>query len=176
MKLRILIPVSLLGAGLVLAACGTSDNNAGNTNQTSTGTGSGAGSGNKPSCSLAPPSMVNAALGTHVDSPKETVSGVVVVCLYSPVPGASGHVTLRMQTRMTAALFKAARDASDANQIPTTTVTGFQDEAYTSTIGTASLKINTLVARKGDVEILVSSQAAVSAEQALEQQLFAALA
>ena len=70
------------------------------------------------------------------------------------------------------------RDGYAPQNMQTTDFPGFGDEAYTNTISVSNLGIttNTLVARKGKVELLVSSSASFEQEKSLEQKLFDALA
>jgi hypothetical protein len=132
--------------------------------------------GKTPSCDLAPASLVNSALGTHVGNAQAQDLHTIVVCRYSPVGGGTGNVVIRIQTDMSRATFDQARQLSDANHIPTTDLPGFQDTAYTSVLSAGTITTNTVVALKGTVEILVSSGASFDAEKALETQLFAKLA
>jgi hypothetical protein len=173
-------------AGLALTACGSgratiagtpAGNPSGNvaagaTSAAPTG-GSGGGSAKQPTCAVAPAAVVNAALGTDLGDPDETDNGIVTVCAYQ---GASaGHVTVRFQTQEDAGAFAQGRAGFDSNGEPTKDFPGLGDQAYSSSLGAGSSAIKTLVARKGAVEILVSSKASVDAEKTLVQQLFAKL-
>jgi hypothetical protein len=129
----------------------------------------------KPSCDLAPASLVNATLGTHVGEAEVQNLSTVVVCRYRPATG-SGSVVVRMQTGMSAATFATSRGISDSNGLTTADLPGFQDNAYTSVLKAGSIVTNTIVAIKGTTEILVSSPASFDAEKDLETQLFAKLA
>jgi hypothetical protein len=165
----------LLAAGLLaglLAGCGgkstpgtTGTNNNGNPNSASAV---------NPSCDLAPASLVNSALGTHVGDPQAQNLTHIVVCRYSPTTG-TGAVVVRIQTDMSRTVFDQGRHTSDASNLPTSDLPGFQDVAYTSVLKAGSITTNTVVALKGTVQILVSSPASFEAEEALETQLFAKL-
>jgi len=120
-----------------------------------------------------PASLVNTSLGSDVGAPAQTLNDSVTVCEYKGAK--AGHVIVRFQTGEDAASFAAGRQGFDSNGEPTKTVTGFADEAYSSTLGTSDLAVITLVARTGPVEILVTSGASLDAEKALERQLFAKL-
>jgi hypothetical protein len=115
---------------------------------------------------------VNSSLGTNVGNPSAQTLTNVVVCTYRPTSG-TGTVILRIQTHRTAADFTTAQGQSDAQGIKTTDLPGFEDKAYTSVLSAGSITTNTVVALKGNVEILVSSRASFDQEKALEQQLFA---
>lgn len=116
--------------------------------------------------------MVNSALGTDLADPVQNAAGNTTVCQFNGKK--AGAVMIRVQTDDTAAGFAAERGTFDKTGQPTKAVAGFGDEAYTSTkhmpLGLPDM--NTLVARKGHVEILVTASASIAAEQALEQQLF----
>lgn len=131
--------------------------------------------GTKPSCGVAPASLVSSTLGVTVGEPQETDNGRVVTCLYAPGADSSA-VTVRFQTGTGAAEFTAGRQGFASTNQPTTDVPGFADEAYSSTLGSGAMAVNTLVARRGELEILVSSSASIDAEKALIQRLLDALA
>ena len=117
---------------------------------------------------------MNSALGTHVGDPQAQNLTKIVVCRYSPTTG-TGSVVVRIQTDMSRTVFDQGRRTSDANNIPTADLPGFQDAAYTSVLKAGSIVTNTVVAIKGTVSILVSSPASFDAEKELESQLFAKL-
>jgi hypothetical protein len=171
---RLLTAAAAVAVVGVLAGCG------GGSNSGNTGSSGSSGNQNNPpakaalTCDLAPASLVNSALGTHVGDPSAQTLTNVVVCTYSPTSGI-GHVILRIQTDRTPDDFTAARGQSDTQGIKTTDLPGFEDKAYTSTISAASITTNTVVALKGTVEILVSSGASFEQEKSLEQQLFSKL-
>jgi hypothetical protein len=86
----------------------------------------------------------------------------------------AGTVMIRIQKGDDAAAFAVERKTFDSSGQPTQDYAGFGDEAYTSTktMPLGLPNVNTLVAREGSVEILVSSSASTAAEQTLEQQVF----
>jgi len=165
----------LLAAGGLITACGGKSSPSGSHTGPVTGVAGGGGGGgggsSQPSCRLAPASLVNTALGTDLADPSEEINGPVTVCQY--VGKAAGHVTVRFETGQSASIFQQVRKAFDNNGQPTKDVQGFADEAFSSTISAASFTLNTLVARQGPIEILVTSKASIGAEQTLEMQLFA---
>jgi hypothetical protein len=172
--------VRVLGAvgGIVLAVllAGCSGGSAGHPGHSASGTAAATATGHasaQPTCALVPASLVNTALGSDVGAPAQTLNGSVTVCEYNGAK--AGHVIVRFQTGEDAASFATGREGFDSNGEPTKTVTGFADEAYSSTLGAGDLAVVTLVARTGPVEILVTSSASLDAEKALERQLFARL-
>jgi hypothetical protein len=132
-----------------------------------------AGGQSQVGCSLVPAALVNAALGTDLGAPSQSGGGNAVACQFKGAK--AGAVEIRIATGETAAAFAAERKTFDSSGQPTRTYAGFGDQAYTSTqsmpMGMPS--VNTLVALKGPVELLVSSTAGITSEDALEQQLFA---
>ena len=128
----------------------------------------------KPACSLAPASLIKETLNLTVNAPTETASGSSVQCTY--LSGIGGYtVEIRFETEQDAASFADRRRATDDGGEPTTDVSGVGDEAYQSSIEFGDTVTNTMVARKGSVEIQVAAAAPVDAEKALLTKLFAAL-
>lgn len=120
-----------------------------------------------------PASLVNSALGTDLAAPTQNAAGGATVCQYQGTK--AGAVIIRVQTDDTAAGFAVERATFEKSGQPTKDLAGFGDEAYTNVkhMPLNMPDVNTLVARKGQVEILVTSTASITAEQGLEQQLFA---
>jgi len=169
---KFLIITALAGVTIAVAGCGPDSSN-------SASSGPGGGAGKSASCDMAPTSLVKSQLGLDVGAPAATDNGgSVLVCTYPPAPGASKTVIVRIDTGSSAAQFKTTRDGYTPQNMQTTDFPGFGDEAYTNTISVSNLGIttNTLVARKGKVELLVSSSASFEQEKSLEQKLFDALA
>jgi len=172
---KVLIIAALAGVTIAVAGCGPDSSTSANSNPA----GGGGGASKSASCDLAPSSLIKSQLGLDVGTPSKTDNGgSVVVCTYPPAPGASKTVIVRLDTDSSAAQFKTTRDGYAPQNMQTTDFPGFGDEAYTNTISVSNLGIttNTLVARKGKVELLVSSSASFEQEKSLEQKLFDALA
>jgi hypothetical protein len=127
-----------------------------------------------PTCKTAPAALLNSVLGVNVGEPDEQTLDTVVVCRY-PLRSGISNVLVRFQLGESAAMFRAGRDGFDSNGQPTKDVSGVGDEAYSSTIGQGDLTSNTLVARSGPVEILITSPATIDAEKLLAQQLITAI-
>jgi hypothetical protein len=161
-----------LASAFMLAGCGSSGSSS--TSQSATSPASPAAAGpSQVSCDMVPATLVNAALGTDLGAPSQSTGGNAIACQFK---GAKADaVEIRIATGDTAAAFAAERKTFDSSGQPTKTYAGFGDQAFTSTqhmpLGMPS--VNTLVALKGSVELLVSSNASTTAEKALEQQLFA---
>ena len=123
-------------------------------------------------CSSVTAAMVNTALGTNVGDPTSTVNGPVTVCTYK---SSTGQVIVRFASGTTAASFAAAKSQFTAHGEPVTTVTGLGDEAYSSSIGTGTYAVNSIVLRKGSEELLITGPASLSQVQAFAQQLLPSL-
>jgi len=172
---KFLIITALAGVTFAVAGCGPDSSTSAHSNPA----GGGGGASKSASCDLAPSSLIKSQLGLDVGTPSKTDDGgSVVVCTYPPAPGASKTVIVRFDTGSSATQFKTTRDGYAPQNMQTTDFPGFGDEAYTNTISVSNLGIttNTLVARKGKVELLVSSSASFEQEKSLEQKLFDALA
>jgi hypothetical protein len=167
---KFLIITAVAGVAFALAGCGPDSSGTANSGP--------GGGGRTATCDLAPPSLLKSMLGLDVAAPSANDNGSVLVCTYPPAPGASKTALVRFDTDSSAARFKTTRDGYAPQNMQTADFPGFADEAYTNTISVSNLGIttNTLVARKGKVELLVSSSASFDQEKALEQKLFDALA
>jgi hypothetical protein len=137
------------------------------------GTSPAAAAQSQVSCGLVPAALVNAALGTDLGAPSQSTAPSAVACQFKGAK--AGTVEIRIATGETSAAFAAERQTFDSSGQPTKAYAGFGDQAYTSTqkMPLGMPDVNTLVALQGSVELLVSSNASITAEQALEQQLFA---
>jgi hypothetical protein len=122
----------------------------------------------KPGCDLAPASTVKAHLGVQAAEPRATTNGPVTVCAYA-VGGNENGVIVRFQTGFSHSAFLTGRDGFTQSGQPTADVAGVGDEAYSSALA----DFNTLVARKGTVEILITAEASVDAERGLMLELLA---
>lgn len=173
--MQILRPISLgLVSAFLLAGCG----NAGSTSSSqpiaaSASPAAGGGGSSQVTCDLVPASLVNSFLGTDLGAPMQTVAGNATACAFTGAK--AGAVEIRIQTGDSATIFAVGRKTFDTTGQPTKDYAGFGDEAYTNTkhMPLGLPDVNTLVARQGSVEILVSSTAGIAAERALEQQVFA---
>jgi len=122
-------------------------------------------------CAIVTVAEVNAALGTtatarHVDS-----NPPATVCTYAG--GASSRtVIVRFQTGQDANAFADDKAVYDSGGQTTTAVSGYGDEAFSSVLPVpGSVGVTTLVARKGDVEVLISAPTALGPVEALMQKI-----
>ena len=123
------------------------------------------------SCAIVGVAEVNAALGTtttarHVDS-----SPPATVCTFAG--GTSSRtVIVRIQNGEDTNSFADDKAVYDTGGQTTTVVSGYGDEAFSSVLPVpGGVGVTTLVARKGDVEVLVSAPTALGPVQALMQKI-----
>lgn len=123
------------------------------------------------SCAIVGVAEVNAALGTtttarHVDS-----SPPATVCTFAG--GTSSRtVIVRIQNGEDANSFADDKAVYDSGGQTTTVVSGYGDEAFTSVLPVpGSVGVTTVVARKGDVEVLISAPTPLGPVEALMQKI-----
>ncbi|NUT92680.1 MAG: hypothetical protein HOY78_11735 [Saccharothrix sp.] len=163
---------ALVAAGLlVLAGCTSAPAPAPapTTGSTETATSTTQAASGSLTCENAPEDVVGAALQLNLKHPKETLNGIVVVCQYE---GGGANTMVRFQQESDADAFAQGKKGFTDSGQRVTDLPGFFDEAYTSTLGTGEVVQNTVVARKGDVEILVTSGANFEQEKKLVTELF----
>lgn len=124
-----------------------------------------------PRCAAAPVALVGAALGYALRGPIETDSHAVVVCTYGMASG-TGVAVVRFQSGESSATFSRDRATFVAHGQQVTDIGGFFDEAFSSSFKSGT---NTVVARKGSVEIQVISGAGFAQEKNLITELFSRL-
>lgn len=154
MKEAARLPLAFLVVWL-LSACGGSPSAAPGTASPSA---SPAASAKAPGCDLVPGSLVTAQLGIAVGNPKATSNPLVITCMYAVGANPSG-VIIRFQIHEDHASFVDGKSKFNS----TTDVSGVGDEAYYAMLATYTA----LVARKGTVEIEITSKAGLAAERRL---------
>jgi hypothetical protein len=173
MDLRVLlatrVPAVLLGtvalgtAALVLTGCGAAP---------STPVAAPTPSYPMYSCSVVPATTVGSVLGQMVKDPKQTSNPPATVCTYLPSSAKGYAVVLRLQGAVTPAIF-AAEQAGAAGMNPDTVAyPGLVDEAYANTLTAAGTTTHTLAARKGTVEVAITTTATLDQAKALVQTVF----
>jgi hypothetical protein len=162
-----------LASAFLLAGCGSSGSTSSQPTAAAASSAAGGAKSSQVTCDLVPASLVNSALGTDLGAPTQTIAGNATACEFKGAK--AGAVEIRIQTDDNAAIFATERKTFDTTGQPTKDYAGFGDEAYTNIkhMPLGMPDMNTLVARQGSVEILVSSTASIAAERALEQQVFA---
>lgn len=166
--------VALAAVGVGLAGChsagqAATSSVAGKPAAVAAAPGKGAGG-----CGLASPAAVGAALGMTMEAPDVTNDPPITVCDYWST---NRHkVIIRIQRDLGPKDFSENKASmrTELNQ-PTIDVPGIGDEAYVTSNHSKFVPNNTLVARKGAVEIMISSGATVNREKSLMRTLFAGL-
>jgi hypothetical protein len=121
-----------------------------------------------PSCSVASPQKVKAALGITVGPASVTRNGPVTVC---ELRTASSGLLVRFQTSETSAMFAFGRKSFAKNGIPTRTVTGIGTKAYSASLQGST----TLVVLQQTTELLVTSTLPLAKLEALARLILPSL-
>ncbi|GAA1282682.1 hypothetical protein [Saccharothrix xinjiangensis] len=117
-------------------------------------------------CADAPQDVVAAALRLRLNHSRQSIVDNVVTCTYD-----GGGAQVRFTTGADAASFARRRaEHRDAVDVP-----GFRDEAYRTTTTSGEVVRTVVVARRGTVEIEVSSGANTGHAEQLVSELFARL-
>lgn len=124
-----------------------------------------------PDCKSAPPSLIKELLGAAVEEPSAKLSGTVISCQYARKDSAV-PILVRMRADATEASFASTRLSLRETNTKTADYKGLGDEAYTSSVQLGKDTTRTLVARKGSIEILVSSPATFDQEKAFILHMF----
>jgi hypothetical protein len=170
--IRPIVKHALLASGvaatLLLSACGPSAKTPSSDGTAAAAGGGGAGgAGAKKTCAVAPASLINSALGRTVGDPEEQDNGTVTVCTYT----GGGTTIVRFDTATDAGSFATEKQGFAPQGMQTVDISGFGDEAYSAVLSAAGITTNTVVVRKGSVEVLVTSSASIDQEKALAQKL-----
>jgi hypothetical protein len=122
-------------------------------------------------CAIVGVAEVNAALGTTATARHLDSSPPATVCTYAG--GTSSRtVIVRFQTGQDANAFADDKAVYDSGGQTTTAVSGYGDEAFSSVLPVpGSVGVTTLVARKGDVEVLISAPTALGPVETLMQKI-----
>jgi hypothetical protein len=124
---------------------------------------------NPRACAGVPATMVSAALKLPLGRVVGAVEGPVTVCAYT----GRYEVIVRFQRHENAAEFADAKHATGADHQLITAVAGLGHGAYLATYTLAKPAVNTLVARRGQLAIFISSPAPLRAERNLMLHLLA---
>jgi hypothetical protein len=128
----------------------------------------------KQFCGKASAAVVKSTLGFTVTEPQESFDETEIECTYRPV-GNGNALVVKFRTGQDAASFTRIRHESDNTGKPTMDVDGVGDQAYATSDEFGDMVSNTLVARKGSVQMLVTAPAPIDQEKAFVKAVFAAL-
>jgi hypothetical protein len=123
-------------------------------------------------CASVTVAEVNAALGTTVGARHIDNSNLpATVCTYSGGT-ASRTVIIRFQAGQDTYTFASDKASLNSNGQQTSDVSGYGDEAYISVLtAPGGIAVTTLVARKGDVVVLISAPTALGPIETLMQKI-----
>ena len=102
------------------------------------------------------------------------MNGSVLVCTYGKI-GQSKQVIVRFQTGQSKPAFAVSRKQFDTHGEQTKTFTGLGVPAYSSVLGSGSYLNSTVVALKGNTELLVTAPAPLARVAALVKKTLATL-
>lgn len=165
--LPMILTISLLGA----AGCGRAT-----ANDISSDTGADTPSSTLLSTLPCPATdSIGSTLRVKPGDAKRTVNDTVIECHYQ-VNGNRMPVLVKFQLQTNAEKF-AARKQEYAGHLPTVDIPGLLDEAYATsdTPVVEPIKINTVVARKGSTEILVTAPSSIVADKLFIERIAATL-
>ncbi len=162
--LVVLLP-ALAGLLAVTAACSSKSNDGGTSGNSNTGT----KGGSIPGC----PTVATMKTELGMDLVAGDVQDLtnVKVCHYTPAPGAKGNAIVRFQGDSSATAFAAAKQIFKNSGQTATDEPGVGDEAYSSSLSALNITTNTIVARKGSLEVLITCQAPLDKEKAFANKL-----
>ncbi|CCH28713.1 hypothetical protein ABZ816_27325 [Actinosynnema sp. NPDC047251] len=120
-------------------------------------------------CAKAPADVVGAALQLNLKHPRQEIDGKLVTCHYD---GGGAMTSVRFATGADAASFAKGKEGFGSGGQRAKDLPGFFDEAYTGSLGTGEVLVNTLAARKGPLEVVVTSGANFEQEKKLVTALF----
>lgn len=154
---RPLVPVGLVVASLLLGSCSTS-NSATSTSTTANRSGE--------LCALLSPSDVQAVVGYPVGIPRRVFQGSTTDCLYK---SANPHhaVHFRFNNEASTSTFQSEMSAYAALGNQLSRVTGIGDEAFSFSQVSGPETKNTIVARSGNTQVLVSGFATMAQVETL---------
>lgn len=158
-------------------ACGGSSGAANGASQSQgSAAGSGSASASKgPSCALMSLAEVSAALGlTDLQKPTTTVNDIVTLCQY-PAGNNPAKVLIRYQTPTTPSEFMLGKDGFGQNGLSTMDVAGLGDAAYSSTLGSGSIEVNSVVFLGKMTEVEISAPVSLDKVEALARAILAKL-
>jgi len=122
-------------------------------------------------CAIVTVAEVNAALGTAVTARHLDTNPPATVCTYAGGTP-SRTVIVRFQTGQDTNTFADDKAVYDSGGQTATDVSGYGDEAFTSALPVpGSIGVTTLVARKGDIEVLISAPTTLGPIETLMQKI-----
>lgn len=167
--MRLPLLVSVVVAGVLLAGCTQSTAGTGAADPSASADANGdtdsSAPATQPACTMVSAAVVKTNLGIDVQEPTQSTNDTVIGCAYAP--STDGRtIVVRFQIGQDAATFARGRQGVDGSGQPTSDVDLF-DGGYSSSTEFGDIVTNTLVARKGSIEMLVTADASLDAEKTL---------
>jgi hypothetical protein len=112
-----------------------------------------------PACTVATAALVSEKLGFTLQGPNVDRGPAATVCTYDNPSMPLQAATIQVQTQATSEGFAKGRDGFATHGEPVTAVAGLGDEAYSASLTVTSTTNTTLVARRGPIEVLITTTA-----------------
>lgn len=126
-----------------------------------------------PGCALVPAALVSEHVGMAVKEPAASGSGTAVICNYVSTDG--NQIVVRLRSPTTAGDFAKDKQGFVRSGAPVTDVPGVGDEAFSASVTFLEKTTNSFVARKGDVDVLISAKVSIEKIRSLTTAILAML-
>jgi hypothetical protein len=120
-----------------------------------------------PGCSIVPASLVKERLGVAVTEPTVSGAGNVAVCAYGTADQHRPVAAVQITSGSSAAAFAGNRQGFTSHGEPVTDIPGLADEAFLGSFTLGGATTNTLAARKGTFEVIISAGSPADALRSL---------
>ena len=120
-----------------------------------------------PACTVVTAALVSGKLGFDLTGPNLDRGPAATICTYDNPSDRAQSATVEITNGATAASFATGRNAFASHRETVTGVAGLGDEAYSASLSMANITNTTLVARKGSVEVLITTTAPAARVPAL---------
>ena len=112
-----------------------------------------------PACTVASAALVSSKLGVTLTGPNLDQGPAATICTYDDPSNQPQSATVQVTTGATTASFASGRSGFASHGETVTDVVGLGNEAYSATLSVANITNTTMVARKGSVEVLITTTA-----------------
>lgn len=177
---RPVVTVALIG-GLLLGGCGSGSGSRATSGGATETTAAASPTVTAPSalggppCTVATAALVSEKLGFKLSAPNVDRGPAATVCTYDNPTVQSQSATVQLQYQVTPASFAQGREGFSSHGEQVAAVAGLGDEAYSASLSVANITNSTLVARKGSIEVLITTTAPADRLPALMTSILAAV-
>ena len=112
-----------------------------------------------PACTVASAALVSSKLGVTLTGPNLDQGPAATICTYDNPSNQPQSATVQVTKGATTASFASGRRGFASHGETVTDVVGLGNEAYSATLSVANITNTTMVARKGSVEVLITTTA-----------------